>query len=125
DKMAAADTAALLSLMEGGRLVRAKVGRRLDEQFTVWVVAATNNLRVLSPELLSRFAQRRLQPYTRQEFRMVVKGVLARREGIPDDVAERVAANLDGRTQDVRDAVRVARMSSQVSVERAIELLGL
>jgi len=30
DKMGAADTAALLSMMEGGRLVRAKVGRELD-----------------------------------------------------------------------------------------------
>ena len=32
DKMNAADTAALLTMMEGGRLVRAKKGRELDLQ---------------------------------------------------------------------------------------------
>ncbi|MDP3064843.1 MAG: AAA family ATPase [Chloroflexota bacterium] len=73
DKMAAADMGALLSLMEGGRLVRAKVGRRLNEQVELWVVAATNNLRVLAPELLSRLAVRRLHAYTRTEFREVVR----------------------------------------------------
>ena len=67
--MAAADVRALLSLMEGGRLVRAKVGRRLDYQVELWVVAATNNLRVLAPELISRFAVRRLHAYSRTEFR--------------------------------------------------------
>ena len=42
DKMSAADTAALLSLMEGGRLVRAKKGRTLDVTVPIKVVAATN-----------------------------------------------------------------------------------
>ncbi|MDP2948444.1 MAG: ATP-binding protein [Chloroflexota bacterium] len=125
DKMAAVDTAALLSLMEGGRLVRAKVGRRLEEQLDLRVVAATNNLRVLAPELLSRFAVRRLQPYQRQEFRQVVVGVLVRREGVAPEVAEQVAALLDGVSQDVRDAVRVARLAPQVGVEKAVALLGL
>ena len=64
DKMAA-DMGALLSLMEGGRLVRAKVGRRLDYQVELWVVAATNSLTHTAPELISRFAVRRLHVYTR------------------------------------------------------------
>jgi len=42
DKMNAADTAALLSLMEGGRLVKAKKGRTLDVTVPIKVVAATN-----------------------------------------------------------------------------------
>jgi len=123
DKVNAADTAALLSIMEGGRLVRAKKGRELDTKVDVRVVAATNIETRLSPELRSRFAIRRLSVYGREEFRTVVKGVLVRREEVEPEVAEEIAQRLDGRSQDVRDAVRVARLASRLGVERAIELL--
>jgi Holliday junction DNA helicase RuvB len=123
EKMSAADTAGLLSLMEGGRLVRAKVGRGLDSAVPLWVVAATNAAHRLSPELRSRFALRRLHPYGREEFRTVVQGVLVRREGVSPEVAGEIALRLDGRSQDVRDAIRVARLAPQVGVERAVELL--
>ena len=72
----AADTAALLSMMEGGRLVRAKGGRELAVTHEIWVVAATNRVHVLSPELKSRFAIRELHPYSRDEYLTVVRGVL-------------------------------------------------
>jgi len=62
DKMSAADTAALLSLMEGGRLVRVKKGRTLDVTIPIKVVAATNQVVKLSQELKSRFAIRTLKP---------------------------------------------------------------
>ncbi len=123
DKMNAADTAALLSMMEGGRLVRAKVGRELDLTNPLWVVAATNRLEVLSPELRSRFAIRRLNPYSRDEYLTVVRGVLVRREKASKELAADIAERLDGRTQDVRDAIRVARLSPQLGVEKAIALL--
>jgi len=123
DKMNAADTAALLSMMEGGRLVRAKVGRQLDLQNPIWVVAATNRMDVLSPELRSRFAIRRLNPYSRDEYLTVVKGVLVRRENTSQELAEEIAQRLDGRSQDVRDSIRVARLASQLGVEKAIKLL--
>lgn len=123
DKMNAADTAALLSIMEGGRLVRAKKGRELDTRVEVKVVAATNIESRLSPELRSRFAIRRLGIYGREEFRRVVKGVLIRREDIQPLVAEEIAHRLDGRSQDVRDAVRTARLAPSLGVARAIELL--
>jgi Holliday junction DNA helicase RuvB len=123
DKMNAADTAALLSMMEGGRLVRAKKGRELDLEHPIWVVAATNRLDGLSPELKSRFAIRKLSPYSRSDFIMVVKGVLVRRENISREMAEEIAQKLDGRSQDVRDAVRVARLAPQLGVDRAIKLL--
>ena len=123
DKMNAADTAALLSMMEGGRLVRAKMGRELDLSHPLWVVAATNRLNGLSPELLSRFAVRRIEAYSRSDFLTVVKGVLARREGVIPELADEIARHLDGRTQDVRDAVRVARLAPQLGVEKAVGLL--
>jgi len=123
DKMNAADTAALLSVMEGGRLVRAKVGRELSLQHEIRVVAATNRVYGLSPELLSRFAVRKIEAYSRSDYFTVVKGVLVRREGVANATAEEIAAKLDGRTQDVRDAVRVARLAPQLGVEKAIRLL--
>ena len=123
DKMNAADTAALLSTMEGGRLVRAKKGRELDLYNPLWVVAATNRLSGLSPELLSRFAVRKIEAYSQSDFFTVVKGVLVRRENTSQELAEEIARKLDGRSQDVRDAVRTARLAPQLGVEKAIRLL--
>ena len=123
DKMNAADTAALLSMMEGGRLVRAKKGRELNLSHTIWVVAATNRLDMLSPELRSRFAIRRLNPYTRDEYLTVVKEVLVRRENTSHELAGEIAKRLDGRSQDVRDSIRVARLAPQLGVEKAVRLL--
>jgi len=123
DKMNAADTAALLSMLEGGRLVRAKKGRELELTQRIWVVAATNRLHGLSPELLSRFAIRRISAYTRADYITVVKGVLVRRENVEASLADEIARRLDGLSQDVRDAVRVSRLTPQLGVEKAIQLL--
>ncbi len=123
DKMNAADTAALLSLMEGGRLVRAKRGRELNLRNQLRVVAASNRLSMLSPELKSRFAIRMLTAYSRGDYLIVVRGVLARREGLPQELASEVARRLDGVSQDVRDAIRVARLAPQLGIDRAIKLL--
>ena len=123
DKMNAADTAALLSMMEGGRLVRVKKGRELDLSNPLWVVAATNRLYGLSPELKSRFALRELEPYSRSDYLTVVKGVLMHREDVEPSLAEEIAQRLDGRSQDVRDAIRVARLTPILGVEKAIKLL--
>jgi len=123
DKMSVADTAALLSLMEGGRLVRAKKGRTLDVTVPIKVIAATNQVATLSPELKSRFAKRELRPYDAAQYCTVVKGVLARREGANPELAEEIAEKLEGKTHDVRDAVRVARLSPQLGTDKAIDLL--
>jgi holliday junction DNA helicase RuvB len=123
DKMNAADTAALLSMMEGGRLVRAKRGRELNLSNQLRVVAASNRLNVLSPELKSRFAIRKLTAYNRRDYLTVVKGVLARREGLDQELADEVARRLDGVSQDVRDAIRVARLAPQLGIDKAIKLL--
>ena len=48
---------------------------------------------------------------------------MVRREGIEPSVADEIAQRLDGRSQDVRDAVRVARLVPRLGVERAIALL--
>jgi len=123
DKMNAVDMAALLTMMEGGRLVRAKRGRALDIHNPLKVIAASNRMEKLSPELRSRFAIRKLNPYSRSEFLTVVKGVLVRKESLSSELAEEIAKKLDGRSQDVRDAIRIARLVPHVGVEKAIQLL--
>jgi len=109
--------------MEGGRLVRTKVGRELEFTIPVRVVAACNRTYGLSPELLSRFAVRKIEAYNRSDFLTVVKGVLMHREDVDEATAGEIARCLDGRTQDVREAVRVARLVPQLGVERAIKLI--
>ena len=121
--MNAADTAALLSIMEGGRLVRAKKGRELDTRVEIRVVAATNRLYGLSAELLSRFAVRKLEAYNRSDYQTVIRGVLVHHENVEPELAEEIARRLDGRSQDVRDGVRVARLAPSLGVKRAVELL--
>ncbi len=123
DKMSAADTAALLSIMEGGRLVRAKKGRELNLSNPLKVVAASNRVYKLSPELKSRFALRKIEAYSRSDYFTVVKGVLVHRENVSIEAAEEIAGKLDGRTQDVRDAVRVARLAPHLGVDKSIRLL--
>ena len=123
DKMNAADTAALLSLMESGRLVRAKRGRELNMSNQLRVVAASNRLSTLSPELRSRFAIQKLTAYNRSDYLSVVKGVLVTRENLDEELAGEVARRLDGLSQDVRDAVRVARLAPRLGIDKATKLL--
>lgn len=123
DKMTAIDQSALLSLMERGRIVRAKVGRELDEQVNCWVVGTANRISRMPPELLSRFVVYQLSEYTMSEYYEVVKNVLVHQEDVGEDTALEIAGRLTGRSHDIRDAIRVARLSTRVGVKRAIELL--
>ena len=123
DKMTLTDTAALLSLMEKGRLVRMKVNRRLDLEIDVWVVACANRIYKMSPELLSRFKVYQINEYNASEFREVVTSALVTHEGVTKDEAAEIATRLVGKTHDVRDAIRVARLTKKIGVTRAVELL--
>ncbi len=51
------------------------------------------------------------------------QGVLVRLESTSAELAEEIAARLNGRSQDLRDAVRVARLAPSLGVERAVPLL--
>lgn len=123
EKMSSVDQSVLLSLLEGGRLIRTKVGRGLDQRVDIWVIATANSIRKLPPELLSRFAIKKLYQYSPEEFVEVVRNVMISREGISEAIAEFIANSLHGKTQDPRDAIRVARLSKRVGAKRAIELL--
>jgi len=123
EKMPLVDMAGLLSIMQTGRIIRAKVGRKLDERINAWVIAAANRIHKLPPELISRFSVHQLGEYAAKEFRDVVTSVLVAHEDTSQDEAYEIAMRLVGRTHDVRDAVRVARLAKRVGVKRSIELL--
>ena len=123
EKMVLADQAGLLALMEQGRIIRAKVGRELDERITVWVIAAANRTAKMPVELLSRFSIHNLTEYSSVEFRKVVTNVLVSHEDTDYDSAAAIASYLLGKSHDVRDAVRVARLAKRTGVKRAVELL--
>ncbi len=123
EKMGANEQAGLLSIMEGGRLVRTKTARHLDLRLNICVLASANKVSKLSPELLSRFARYELTLYSEEEYRTVVQGVLVRHEGLNAEQATEIATALSTRTQDVRDAIRVARLATKIGVKKAIELL--
>ncbi len=122
ERMPLTDMAGLLSLMESQRIIRAKVGRMLDETIKAKVIAATNRIYKLPPELLSRFWKYQLTEYGASEYMNVVESVLVNREGIPQDDARKVAQVLVGRTHDVRDAIRISRLSKRTGVDRALQL---
>lgn len=123
DKLSSADQAALLSVMDGGRYATTKFHRHSSGFLDLRVVGTCNWLHRLSPELRSRFAVAQLQPYSSLEYRRVVETVLIQREGTPLDQAAHIAQALAERSQDVRDAIRVARLAPSLGVERAIALL--
>jgi holliday junction DNA helicase RuvB len=50
--------------------------------------------------------------------------VLVRREGASNETAEEIAKRLVGVSQDVRQAVNVARLAPQLGVEKAVKLVS-
>lgn len=122
EKLSLQDMGGLLSLMEHQRIIRAKVGRRLDEEVNCRVFASANRISKLPPELLSRFWKWQLFEYNANEYVKVVESVLISREGVSQSDAHNVAMGLVGKTHDVRDAIRVARLSKRIGVEKALAL---
>jgi Cdc6-like AAA superfamily ATPase len=81
------------------------------EKIKVRVFAGANSIARLPPELLSRFVILRFSPYTQEEFCRIVLNILTKREGLSPSQAMYIADRLKNRTPDVRDAVKLARLS--------------
>jgi len=110
DKMSREDYAALLSLMESGKVVETKFGRRSEEYLKVWVFASCNMTKGIPPENLSRFPfQFHLREYTPEEYTEVVTKMLTQREKTDPDLAKYIAERLATLTRDVRKAIGLGR----------------
>jgi len=110
DKMNKEDMAVLLSLMESGKVVECKFGKRREANLDTIVVAAANNIARIPRELISRFAVFRFSPYNLQQFVEVCKGILVK-EGVSKELAEYIAKAVFKYRPDIREAVRVARLA--------------
>jgi Holliday junction DNA helicase RuvB len=126
ERMTSEDQSALLSLMESGIVTRLKKGMREKIKLNTLVFATCNRPERLPPELRSRFLTLHFREYSPDDFKRVVVGVLTRREETSPELAAYIADRLAGRTRDVRDAVRVARLcSSKEEVDTMIETMEM
>jgi Holliday junction DNA helicase RuvB len=126
DKMKREDYAVLLSLMESGKVVETKYGRRHEEYMNVWVIASCNTLKNIPPEVISRFRPFifHFREYNLEEFKAVVKKFLTEREGVSTDLAEYIAEKVSAYTRDVRAARGLARhCKTKEEVDKYIETL--
>ena len=115
DKADQRDLDVLLSLMENGHISRLKRGMQESITLKTWVFAGANSSRRLSPALLSRFIIRNMPTYTQQDFMDVSKSVLTKRERIDPKWADQIVAALRPRTNNPRDAVKVARLIQDIN----------
>ena len=109
------DLSVLLTWMETGKIVISKAKERVNTQTTTkpLVVAAANSEKRLPQELLSRFSVFHLPEYTPDEFKQITKRVLVERENTPLPLANYIASTLlEFGFKDIRDAVRVSRLSN-------------
>lgn len=110
DKMPSNDLAALLTLMESGRVSRLKRNMREDIHLDTWVFAGANSIGRLQRPLLSRFLIRQLQPYSESEFKSIAKTILTTRERVDPVIAEEIIRQISFKTKDPRDATKVGRL---------------
>ncbi len=111
DKLPLEDLGVLYRLMESGEVVVSKHKKRVYETRQVWVIAACNDASKLHDALLSRFDKIRFRSLTAEEYKQIVPQILVVREGIDPDLAKYIAESLSKYTNDVREAIRFARLS--------------
>lgn len=111
DKMTDTDMSPLLNLMETGMVARLQHGARDRITLDTRVFAGANELRRISPAILSRFATFQVPGYSPVDFVNVATQVLVQREGLGPEMSRYVAAQVVPHSTDIRDAIRVARMA--------------
>jgi len=124
DKMNREDLAVLLSLMESGKVVETKYGRRSEEHMRVWVFASCNTLSGIPEENISRFRPFifHFREYTREEFIAVAEKFLVEREGVEPKLARHIAERVSAYTRDVRAARGFGRICKDAeSFEKYME----
>jgi len=111
DKMPDRDMSPLLLLMENGMVTRLMHG--VNERITMGtkVFAGGNDLKRISAPIQSRFAKFEVPAYSPAQFVEVARTVLMQREGLGEQMALHVATEVVRHSTDIRDAVRVARIS--------------
>jgi Holliday junction DNA helicase RuvB len=123
------NVAALLSLMQDGRIVETLHNKTRSTVLRTWVFASANREDKIPVELRSRFVVLRFSEYTPEEFLEVASKVLVVREGVEPGIADYIARQVlyRMRSRDVRDAIKVARLlyrRTKQEVDHVISILS-
>jgi hypothetical protein len=116
-----------LGLMEAGEIIETKSGNTRGLQIDTMVIAACNSSKKMPPEFLSRFAfHPKFPDYTRDEFLDVVRAMLSRDEGCPEDLAEMIGRQVfDSRLGDVRQVRGVWKLMREPTEAEAVRVLRM
>src|SRR3990167_2272051 len=116
-----------LGLMEAGEIIETKSGDTRGIKLKTIVIAACNSSKKMPPEFLSRFAFHPKFPhYTREEFTDVVRSMLSRAEGCPEELAVMIARQIfDNNLGDVRQARGVWQLMREPTEEQALRVLRM
>ena len=75
------------------------------------VFATSNKIKKLSDPLKSRFFIVKLEPYNYEQFLEITNELLSYHKVEGDDVASMIANTIWNKSRDIRDCVRVGKMS--------------
>lgn len=121
DKMQRKDFSVLYSLLEMGLVTRMKKYMTDQEHVDIKVYAAANTTDTIPPEILSRFAIRRMPEYDEEMYKEVVVTFLMKRENIEQGLAQYIADKLAPVSRDPRQARHIARLcSTKEQVDRIL-----
>jgi len=118
DKMKAKDQAALLNVMETGIICETKLnGKTRQKRMKLWIFATSNNVDKLSKAVRSRFMELHLKEYSYEEFADIVSKLLRIKYCMDENISEKIAYAVWNRmnSKDVRDAIRIAKLSKTCS----------
>lgn len=121
------DLSILLSLMESGKIVETKFGRRREKVLDTKVIAACNRIDRLPPELLSRFIKLRFKDYSDDEFLEISTKVLNKKLNISESLGIYISTMVLERlkSRDVRDALKVARLLKEKTKDDVDKVIGI
>lgn len=118
DKMKKNDQAVLLNVMETGILSETKLkGKTRQKKTKLWIFATSNDVHRLSGPLRSRFMELRLEEFLYEEFLEIVINVLKKRYQMDKIISEKIGNAVWNqlKSKDVRDAIRIAKLTSSPS----------
>jgi len=110
DKFETKDIAILLSLAETGIVRETKFGKQREVRLNTNIFAASNTIKGMTGEFLSRFRVLHLPEYTQRQFMEASINVLMERESINYDLASYIAERTWDISKDIREAVRIGKI---------------
>jgi holliday junction DNA helicase RuvB len=116
DKMSTKDQTFLLNLMETGIVSETKHAKTRIEVLKTWVIASSNDISNIIPELKSRFFIIQLEPYSYEQFSQITMRLLTAQYKVDEETAKATAHLVWNkmRSRNIRDCVRIGRMARSV-----------